>query len=142
MNDNAPKEFNSWGIVEMFGHTKEVGFVSTQYFGPACLFQIDVPELPEREMVLEFSKYLNGTTYAPAGTKVKLAASPKRSRLIGPGSIYSITPCTEATAMAAIESLAQTHREMIILDIPAHATAKELLPPTTEEEYDDELNQI
>jgi hypothetical protein len=124
--DNAPNDFHSWAIVEMFGHTKEVGFVTTQYFGPACLFQIDVPELPERDMVLEFSKYLSGGEYAPAGTKIKLAASPRRSRLIGPGSIYSITPCTEATAMAAIESLAQTHREMIILELPKKAAVAQL----------------
>lgn len=138
MNDNAPKEFNSWAIVEMFGHTKEVGFVSTQYFGPACLFQIDVPELPEREMVLESSRYLNGITWAPAGTKVRVAASLSRSRLIGQGSIYSITPCTETTAMAAIESMAQTHREMVLLELPKKAQAE--LPPGAEE-YD-ELNQI
>jgi hypothetical protein len=118
MEGNAPKEFNSWAIVEMFGHTKEVGFVSTQYFGPACLFQIDVPELPEREIVLSHSRYINSVTFAPAGTKVKISAMPKRSRLIGPGSIYSITPCTEPTAMKAIDAMADTHREMLILEYP------------------------
>ena len=136
MNDNAPKEFHSWAIVEMFGHTKEVGFVSTQYFGPACLFQIDVPELPEREIVLSHSRYINGVTYAPAGTKVKISAMPKRSRLIGPGSIYSITPCTEATAMKAIDSMADTHREMLILEVPDKVPA---LPSGNDEEDDDEI---
>ena len=137
MNDAAPKEFNSWAIVEMFGHTKEVGFVSTQYFGPACLFQIDVPELPERDMVLESSRYLNGITWTPAGAKVRLSASPKRSRLIGPGSIYSITPCTEQAAMQAIESLAQTHREMVLLELPKKAQA-ELPAPDAQNGFDEE----
>lgn len=137
MNDSSPKEFNSWAIVEMFGHTKEVGFVCTQYFGPACLFQIDVPELPEREMVLESSRYLNGITWAPAGTKVRIAASPKRSRLIGPGSIYSITPCTEATAMAAIESMVQTHREMVLLELPKKMQG-ELPMPEAQDTFEEE----
>lgn len=129
MESNAPKEFNNWAIVEMFGHTKEVGYVTTQYFGPACLFQIDVPGLAEREVILESSRYLNGITWAPAGTKVRISASPKRSRLIGPGSIYSITPCSEATAMAAIESLAQSHRDMVLLELPKITDQLRLTPP-------------
>jgi len=51
MSEQVAK-FEGWAIVEMFGHGREIGYVTTQYFGSACLFQIDVPELPERERTL------------------------------------------------------------------------------------------
>jgi hypothetical protein len=112
--------FEGWAVVEMFGHTKEVGFVTTQYYGTACLFQIDVPELPEREFTLQKPEYTtsdNGDMrWTPAGAKVRRSAVPARSRLIGPGSIYSITPCTEDTARRAIEECVR--RALILLELP------------------------
>ena len=38
--------FEGWAIVEMFGHQREAGFVTTESFGPACLFRVDTPALP------------------------------------------------------------------------------------------------
>jgi hypothetical protein len=113
-------QFNGWAVVELFGHAKEIGFVTTQYFGTACLFQVDVPALPEREYVLTRPEYLshgdgNGLHWTPEGSKVKRAASPGRSPLIGPGSIYKLTPCTEATAMTALEEFCP--RPLMLLEL-------------------------
>jgi hypothetical protein len=112
--------FEGWALVEMFGHTKEVGYVTTEAYGSAVLFRCDTPELPEREYVLESPEYAQegekGTRWAPAGAKVKRPASPAKSRLIGPGAIYSITPCTELTARAALESVIR--RPLILLEMP------------------------
>jgi hypothetical protein len=73
----------------MFGHAKEVGYVTTEAYGSAVLFRCDTPELPEREYVLESPEYAadgaTGTRWAPVGAKVKRPASPAKSRLIGPG---------------------------------------------------------
>ena len=126
-----------WAVVEMFGHVKEVGYVTTQHFGVACLFQVDTPELPEREFVLESPEYVAGK-WAPVGSKVKREASPAKTRLVGPGAIYSMTPCTEETALKAIESF--TRRPLILLELAKGAD--KLLPGESvtdvEEEYVDE----
>jgi hypothetical protein len=116
--DPQTNKFEGWAVVELFGHAKEIGFVTTQYFGTACLFQIDVPELPERELVLERPEYTDtadGREWVPAGSKVKRAACPGRSRLVGPSAIYSMSPCTEETAKKAIEEFSP--RRLILLEM-------------------------
>jgi hypothetical protein len=136
----APKHFNNWAIVEMFGHVREVGYVTTQYFGTACLFQIDVPALPEREFTLTSPRYLivdGESKWTPSGAKVKLTESPARSRLIGPGSIYSITPCTQEAAIKAIASLSETQRELVLLELPDRAQ-RQLLPGEAEDDGEEE----
>ncbi|TMI88328.1 MAG: hypothetical protein E6H00_12915 [Bacillati bacterium ANGP1] len=128
--------FEGWCIIELFGHAKEVGYVTTEAYGTAVLFRVDTPELPEREYVLESPEYTtatttdSGSTWTPAGAKVKRQASPARSRLIGPGAIYSILPCTETAARKAIEGLIR--RPLILLELPKGA-AKELTLPIDDE---------
>lgn len=111
-------QYQGWAIVELFGHGKEIGYVTTQYFGTACMFQVDVPELPERDYVLEHPQYVGGK-WTPAGAKVQKKAAEARSRLIGPGSIFALNPCSELAARAAIETL--VGREIVVLDIPPEA---------------------
>lgn len=116
--DTPANKFEGWAVVELFGHAKEIGFVTTQYFGTACLFQIDVPELPEREYVLERPEYIDeedGRVWTPAGSKVKRAACPARTRLVGPSAVYSMTPCTETTARRALEEISP--RRLILLEL-------------------------
>ena len=99
--------FEGWAVVELFGHQREVGFVTTQCFGAAVLFRIDTPELAERDYVLTRPSYANTDSpnpkYCPAGSKVRRQGVPARTKLVGPSAIYAMTPCTEATAMMAIE---------------------------------------
>lgn len=112
--------FEGWAIVEMMGHRREIGFVTTRAFGQAVLFQVDTPELPEREFALTTPEYANVTEgvtrWCPVGTKVKRSASPGRSCLIAPGSLYAINPCSETAARAAIEQ--NTSRPLIVLELP------------------------
>ena len=119
--------FEGWAVVEMMGHRKEIGFVTTQAFGAAVLFRVDTPDLPEREFVITSPEYAhvdeNGRQWCPAGTKVKRAASPARSCLVAPGSLYAITPCSEEAARTAIERM--TPRPLILLELPPKAA---LLP--------------
>jgi hypothetical protein len=123
--------FEGWALVEIFGHQKEVGFVTTEAYGTAVLFRCDTPELPEREYTLESPEYAkdeSGTRWCPTGTKVRRQISPAKTRLIGPGAIYSITPCTEDVARRAIEEVIR--RPLILLEMPKGAI-KELLPGET-----------
>ena len=121
--------FEGWALVELFGHAKEVGYVTTEAYGSAVLFRCDTPELPEREYTLESPEYASengaGTRWCPVGTKVRRPASPAKSRLIGPGAIYAITPCNEDTARRAIESVIR--RPLILLELPK-PEVKQLLP--------------
>ena len=107
-------EFQGWAVVEMFGHTKEIGYVTTEAYGAAVLFRCDTPELVEREFTLEAAEYVDGK-WTPAGSKVKRPPSPAKSRLIGPGAVYAITPCTEETALQAIENFSR--RPLILLEL-------------------------
>ena len=131
MTEPKVSSFEGWAVVEMFGHAKEIGYVTTEAFGAAVLFRCDTPELPEREFVLERPEYIYDdrdiARMRPAGSKVKRPGSPAKTRLIGPGAIYSITPCTEETARRAIEQFAR--RPLILLELPKEE--QRALPATT-----------
>lgn len=135
--------FEGWAVVEMMGHRKEIGFVTTQAFGQAVLFRVDTPELPEREFTLESPEYAAhngaGTRWCPAGTKVKRESSPARSCLVAPSSLYAINPCSEQAAMALIER--NKARPLIALELPEQAA----LPPAQsleEQDYEDAYGDL
>lgn len=132
MTEPKQAAFEGWAVVEMFGHTKEVGFVTTDVYGSAVLFRVDTPALPEREFISKRPDW-SGPKMIPAGAKVKREAVPPKSRLVGPGAIYSITPCTQETAMYAIEKLIR--RPLILVELPGDKP-KELLPGETAEPQD------
>lgn len=118
--DIKQADFSGWAVVELFGHQREVGFVTTEVFGSAVLFRIDTPDLPKREYKLERPEWTQvagaDVRLSPAGSLVQREGSPARSKLVGPGAIYAITPCTEAAAQKAIEGLIR--RELILLELP------------------------
>lgn len=126
--DLKQASFEGWAVVEMMGHRKEVGFVTTQAFGQAVMFRVDSPELPEREYILERPEYAGGR-YCPAGSKVKREAVPASSCLVAPGSLYAINPCSEKAALIAIER--SVTRPLIILEIPDQSA----LPPGPDFSY-------
>ena len=123
--------FEGWAIVELFGHQREVGFVTTQAFGQAVLFRIDTPSLEEREYELRRPEYV-GSEWCPAGSKVKRQAVPAHSRLVGPGAVYAINPCDEAAARKAIESLER--RPLILLSMPEGKLLESAKLPGEEQE--------
>ena len=69
-------QFNSWALVELFGHQRIAGLVSEQQIAGAGFVRVDVPAV-------------NGI---PAYTK-----------LYYPSAIYGITPCGEQEARRAAE---------------------------------------
>lgn len=111
--------FSGWAIVEILGHSRHIGFVTTQAFGAAVLFRVDSPELPEREYELRKGEYVHddsGTRYAEAGSKVRAPLRPGSTVLVGSGSIYRIVPCTEEAARKAIDSMEP--RPLTLLALP------------------------
>jgi hypothetical protein len=63
-----------WALVELFGHQRIVGKVSTQVLGAAALLRVDVPNLLKDGKIVR-----QGFT-----------------RFYGPAAIYSLTPVDEA----------------------------------------------
>jgi hypothetical protein len=133
----AQSNFEGWAVVELFGHQREVGFVTTQVFGAAVLFRIDTPEIPDREFTLERPSYANLpptndgqklTRWCPIGSKVRREAVPAKTKLVGPSAIYAMTPCTEKTAMMAIERLIEP--PLILLEL-AKTKPDKMLPGET-----------
>lgn len=138
--DVAQSSFEGWAIVEMMGHRKEIGFVTTQAFGQAVMFRVDTPEFPGGEFILDRPEYVqtNGSTsrMLPAGTKVKRESIPARSCLIAPGSLYAINPCSEAAARVAIER--GTHRPLALVELPPGMALPGASAAVEDDEYGDD----
>ena len=115
MTEEQQATFSGWAVVDVLGHQRYVGFVRTEAYGQAVMFRVDVPSLPEREYTLVKPEYV-GRTWMAAGTKVQRGATPGYTKLIGAGSIYSISPCDEATAMKAVE--ANQPAELKVISMP------------------------
>ena len=129
--------FEGWAVVELFGHGKAIGFVTTEYYGSACLFRVDTPERQEREYVLERPEWGTGPDeitqrLLPVGTKVKRQGTPARTRMVGPSSIFALNPCTEEAAKKVIER--EESRPLILVQLPKNVKANAL------PEFIDEFN--
>lgn len=112
--ETPQNQLATWAVVELLGRTREVGFVTTQYYGSACMFKIDVPELPEREITLTSPTWAAGK-HVPIGTVVKRAAEPGRSRLVGVPSVYALNPCDREMAIAILEESSTSEMQIVSL---------------------------
>jgi hypothetical protein len=115
MTEQQQAQFEGWAIVDVLGHQRYVGYVTTQAFGAAVLFRVDVPALDARERETKAPGYVSGD-YLPAGTVVQEGPVDGYTKLIGAGSIYTMTPCTKEAALAAVE--ATQHRPLINVRLP------------------------
>ena len=136
MDELKQAQFNGWARVEVMGHQTHIGFVRTEAYGQAVMFRIDTPERPEREYILEEPAYCEGR-WTPQGAKVRRAACPGLSVLVGAGSIYRIVPCSEAAALKAIESSQRAELKLIELP-PEKALAAAADEENGDEQEDDE----
>lgn len=136
MNETEQSNFEGWAIVELMGHQREIGHVTTEAYGQAVMFRVDTPELPEREFVLERPEYIKGVWFG-SGSKVKRSSSPARSRLVAPSALYAINPCTESAAREALEHA--TARPLIVIE--GIEPTKEIASATyfDESEHEDEI---
>lgn len=76
-------EIKDWALVELFGHQRIVGFMSTQTFGAGVLFRVDVPDLKK-----------DGKVVRPGFT-----------RYFGLSAIYSVTPISEEMVRELLPSI-------------------------------------
>lgn len=97
-----PTTFESWAIVEVMGHARFAGYVTTQAVGGANFVRVDVPEVPADEYY---------------------GARPAFTKLLGPSSIYSITPCDEAVARHAAKEFRARPITSVSMPEPPRITA-------------------
>jgi hypothetical protein len=107
-------KFEGWAIVEIFGHQRYAGFVTTENFGHAAMFRVDVPPLPERERTTKGYEYADGKS-VPPGSTVKELAIPGYSKLFGVGAIYALTPCDQPTAEKALAAMQSRKLQLVKL---------------------------
>lgn len=112
MSETTDK-LDTWGIVEVMGHKKFAGRISEHVIASSALVRVDVPAVTvgEGKTVPEFSK------------------------LIGVGSIYCITPTTEAVARKAAAVLAKYESDPLPVYIPEE---RQLAAPVTADDEDDD----
>jgi hypothetical protein len=134
-------DFTGWAKVELMGHNVEIGFVTTRYFGPAALFQIDVPGVEEHDETLLQPEYV-GEDWCPRGTVVKRPEIKGRTSMVGPSTIYRLTPCSEEVAKKALES--RRPRAMAVVSFPPNGAALPAPAPDDdgiERDDDDQPNE-
>lgn len=116
------QQLNSWAIVEVMGHKRFAGFVTEQTVGAFALIRVDVPE----------------TTQPPSGwgsSARDARTTPAYSKLIGPGSIYCITPRTEEVARRAATEL-ERYNDPIPVAIPE---SHRIAAPASVDGFDSEI---
>lgn len=83
MNDKS-KPFESWAIIELFGHNLIAGYVTEQIIAGTAFVRVDVPTAPDKSIVCIPSFF---------------------TKIFGPAAIYAITPTNEDTARQAAANL-------------------------------------
>jgi hypothetical protein len=121
-----PGDYEGWALVEIFGHQQFSGYVTTKTYGAAVMFEVQVPELPEKTIgpfqTREYNSRWCG--YLEPGDTLIFEKVPGFTKIFGVGAIYCLTPCTEANARAAHD--ARTSRPVKRIE------AAKQLPPAPE----------
>ncbi len=141
--EQAQSNFEGFAILEIFGHQKYAGYVKTVYYGTACMFQCDVPPLPESEQISKGGTYVdfndirgNGRQWVPPGSTVKKPATEAYSKLFGIGAIYSMTPCDEKACLAAVAELQP--RPLMLVKLPEGKVIAAVADTYPDDQPDDE----
>jgi hypothetical protein len=142
MADIKQAAFDGWAVVDVLGHQRYAGYVTTEAYGAAVLFRIDVPALGARERVTKTPRYVNGHGYVPAGTSLTEGAVDGYSKLIGAGSIYAITPCTKDAALIAVEEIQPRPLMNVVVPPKAELSAGELVDCEVDDDHDDDEDEF
>lgn len=93
MEEITQTRFEGWALVEIMGHRRAAGKVTTEYIGTAAFLRVVTPEVPPTRYTLGNDAWIDGRRVY-AGSIIE--SSRERSEiLVGSASIYAITPTTE-----------------------------------------------
>ena len=97
MIDQQQAKFEGYALVEIMGHQRVAGFVTTEYFGNVAVFHVVMPEVAAEEIEIQARQWVD-TEYLEAGSRVRVSR-PKVEQFVGASSLYRLTPCTQADAI-------------------------------------------
>lgn len=106
------QKFESWAVVELFGHQRIAGLVTEATIGGCSFVRVDVPEQPE----IPASQWNSARPALPAYT-----------RYFGQGAIYALNPCSEEGARYTASEIRA--RPPIAYLPPTMEQQKKLSPP-------------
>ena len=86
------ERFDSWAVVELFGHQKLAGRVAEQTIGGCSFLRLDVPEQKYTEQRGVDDEH-GDISYRPVEVTV-----PPYTKFLTQGAIYCMTPCSEDIA--------------------------------------------
>ncbi len=98
MDESTQTQFNGYALVEIMGHRRAAGFVTTEYIGASAFLRIVTPEVPPTRVTLEKDSY-HDFTQLYAGSVIEISR-PRAEILVGSASIYAITPIEEGEVLA------------------------------------------
>lgn len=107
-----------FAVVELFGHARIAGAVSEQTFGGCTMVRVDVPELN-----VTVEEYVSGQGYVKQARTI-----PAHTRSFGPGAIYAISWCDEATAVAAARDIQHEPLKLYAAKAAIAGLARNALP--------------
>jgi len=97
MIDQQQAKFEGYGLVEIVGHQRVAGFVTTEYFGNVAVFHVVMPEVAAEEIEIPTRQWID-TEYLEAGSRVRISR-PKVEQFVAASSLYRLTPCAQADAV-------------------------------------------
>lgn len=125
--------FEGWAVLEIFGHQRYAGYVTSEAFGQAVLFRVEVPPLEARDRITKHWEYVDDKQ-VPPGSTVRDDAVQGYTKFFGPGAIYAMTPCSQEAAEKAVASMQA--RNVTVVQLAPEAKT---LPPadTDDDDLDD-----
>ena len=96
MEDSNQTKFEGYALVEVMGHRRHAGFVTTVFIGTAAFLQVVNEEVPTTQYRLDQDAVVDAE-YCYAGSLIE-SGRERREILIGTGSIYAITPISAEQA--------------------------------------------
>lgn len=123
-------EQDTYAVVEVLGHNTFAGKISQHVLGGTAFIRVDVPEIPEEtrpERVWGSGGYQMKDVTTPA--------SPGFTKLIGAGSIYAITPCSEEVARKAAK---QTRAKPVAIAAFEPQLSSKLIEASSDVDDDDD----
>jgi hypothetical protein len=126
-----------WAVVEVMGHKVFPGRVSDQTLGSASFVRVDVPAVEPRQVKDKQRVWdENASKYTYVDFMREVEGAPAYTKIIGSGSIYCITPCTEEVARQVAEQ--RRERPVDIIDIARPSAMRALAASHDEDDEDDD----
>lgn len=104
MSTDATEKFESWGLLELFGHQRLAGRLSEQSIGGCHFIRIDVPKVGDTEGYTRF--FTQGAIYGMTPTSEEVARRMAHGLSAVPISRYEL-PAIEAKTRSTLEDDAQ-----------------------------------